>query len=352
MQPEKPYEFTDAVFYFFKVLSRRPGKTLWVGFWNAVLYLVFAGFFVWALLPFYLGIFDLALTGEEPDTGQILSMMSSMAWIGLLTTIGSIVVALMAQGAWLRLLARDEVAGGIPLRFGSDEFRLLGVNILLIVIIFGTYLAGAILVGVAIAIGAAADGGAATILAALLGVAAFLAAIGVLIFLSIRLSAAAALTVLDRKIRISGAWPVTKGIFWWVFLTYLVLALIIAFASSTISSFVQLMFLPMLVPMFTELGQMSGNADPDMVFELFVSTFTSPGVIALFVVAVIISVVGQIFYEGMWHSVGAYLARRHRDLEGTPSEPAVPAAPTPPPAPVAPAANTGDAGGDSGSSPN
>ncbi|MEN0652466.1 MULTISPECIES: hypothetical protein [Hyphobacterium] len=351
MQPDKPYDFTDAVFYFFKVLARRPGRTLWVGLWNALLYIVLGGLLLWAFLPFYLTVFELAQTGADPDPSQIMSMFATMAGAGVLAFFGGIAVALMAQGAWLRLLARDEVAPGIPLRLGSDEFRLLGVNILLIIILMGTYFVGALLVAVPVVIGAAGGGeGAPVAIAVLAGVVGVIALIVAMVFLSIRLSPAPALTVLDRKIRLSGAWPVTKGIFWWVFLTYIVLGLIVAFASSMISSFVQLMFLPILIPVLTEISQQSGNMDPDQAMDMLRAAFTSTGTIALFAVAVVISIVGQIFYEGMWHAVGAYLARRHRGLEGTPLE-AVPAAPTPPPAPVSPPANTGDAGGDSGSSP-
>lgn len=353
MQPEKPYEFTDAVFYLFKVMGRRPAAVLWVVLWNSVLYLILTALLVWALLPFYLNMLDLAMSGHDPEPSEILTMFASIAWVGLLSFFGGIAVLLMAQGSWLRLLARNEVARGIPLRFGADEFRLLGVNFLLwlifVAVTLGVWVVMIILLTTTVVAGGD-DGGAA--LAGLLGVLIFFALLVFSVFLGIRLSSAPALTVLDQGVRFSSAWPVTKGIFWWVFLTYLVLGLIIAIASSVISSFVQLMFFPVILPLMTEITQNPGNTDPDAMMALLRETFTSPGTLTVFGVAMVISVFFQMFYDGAWHSVGAYLARRHRGLEGEPAEPSAPASPTPPPTPVAPAANTGDAGGDSGSSPN
>jgi heme/copper-type cytochrome/quinol oxidase subunit 2 len=61
---------------------------------------------------------------QAADAGRMGFYSAGQGW-------ASSIAALMIQGAWLRLLARDQVVAGLPIRFGADELRLLVVNIVL-----------------------------------------------------------------------------------------------------------------------------------------------------------------------------------------------------------------------------
>lgn len=339
------YDFGQAVFHFFRTFARRPGGTLWVMAWNALVYLVLGALVLWALWPFYQQIFTLALMEQEPGASEVFSMLWSVTGALALMTLGSLVIALMAQGAWLRLLARDEIARGIPLRFGGDEVRLLGVNILFLV--FGTVLymtfvgivAGAVIVTAATNDG---GGGAAGIVAGLAGFLAFLVFIAVGIFLAIKFAPAPALSVLDRRFRFFDAWPATRGIFWWALLSYFVMILIIFAAATVLGTLVQFFFLPAVFPVaaeFIHYAETGTEPTPQEALDALWAGLTHPVAIISIAIGMVMTLVMQTVYEGLWHSVGAYLARRHRGLEGPPATPASP--------PV----KTGDAGGDSGSTP-
>jgi hypothetical protein len=352
------YDFGSALLHFFKVFGRRPGGTLWVALWNGLLYIALISLVIWSLWPFYAQLITAAMEQREPEFEDVFAMMLSISGGVLLAMIGSIVVALMAQGAWLRLLARDEVAPMIPLRFGGDELRLLGVNVVLLILGSVLYMvAVGVVAGVVVAAAAMNEsgGGASAVAGGLAGFALIVAFIALFVFLAIRFAPAPGLTVLDRKFRLFDAWPATRRIFWWALLTYVVMALMVMAMAMVLGSVAQMLFLPAIFPVIGEFASYTqthaGDPSPDEALEMLWSGLTHPVAITFIALGTVVSLVLQTFYEGMWHSIGAYLARRHRGLEGAAGEPSAPAAPAPPPAPVAPAANTGDAGGDSGSSP-
>lgn len=349
MSTPQAYSFSDAVLYFFKVLGRRPGATLWVGLWNGLLYLTIGALIVITLWPFYEQMIALALSDQDPEAADIFAMMAAMSGFMVAAFFGGILMALMAQGAWLRLLARDEVAPLIPLRFGSDELRLLGVNALFLLLAGAAYVVmavGVVVVGLIIAgIGAAGSELGAGIAGGLVAFVFVLALIAATAFVAIRFAPAPALSVLDRKMRFFDAWPVTRGIFWWALLTYIVMGIMVFSAAAVLGSMAQLLYLPAVFPVLAEFVEYSqthsGEPAPQEAFNLLWSGLTHPAAIVFIVLGTAATLMLQVFYEGAWHSVGAYLARRHRGLESEPE--------TVQPSPV-PAPQTGDAGNDSGSS--
>tara|TARA_R110002072_G_scaffold22253_1_gene77838 strand:- start:381 stop:1400 length:1020 start_codon:yes stop_codon:yes gene_type:complete len=334
----QPFEFGDAIGHFFKTMGRRPGGTLWVALWNSILISVVFGAVIWMVAPAYLSVLDTAMTGEEPDASEVWAIMGPFLFVFPLAFFGSIIAALVAQGAWLRLLVRDEIAAGIPLRFGGDELRLLVVNLLYMVLGIAFYIAFVVLVIVMGIAFAGSDGGlAAGATAALIGGTFVLLALVIAVFLGVRLSAAPALTVYDRKIRFFESWGATSRIFWWLLLTYLVMAVIIFAAQSILGTMIQVIFLGAFFPMFMEMSQVSdaGAMEPHVWIDMLRDYLSDPATLGIFAVGIVLSVFLQTFCEALWHSVGAYTAIRHR----TPPAEAPAASPvvTTPPAPEGPA---------------
>jgi len=328
------FDFGEAIGHFFKTLGRRPGAVFWVAFCNAILFSVFTGLILWLIAPGYLNMLDVAMAGGDPTPEDVWELVGPFFAVVPLSFIGGILVALMAQGAWLRLLVRDEVAPGIPFRLGGDEFRLLAVNIVFIVIAIALYiLALGTGIGLAVAVGVSEGGAGAGALAGLGGGLLVIGAIVLAVFLAVRLSAAPALTVLDRRVRVFDAMPATRGIFWWLVLTYIVMAIIIFAAQSVLGTMIQFLFLGAFMPMMFEFVTIAETANPDPAAftDLLREQLSEPGTMVMLGAGLFLSLFLQTLAEGAWHSVGAYTARRHRTSAGDVSPP-VDAADTPPPA--------------------
>jgi hypothetical protein len=108
------------------------------------------------------------------------------------------------------------------LRFGMDEFRLLGLGVMW----FFASLVGGIVLGIVIGIvGAlvAVVSGGSTMTAGLLGFVLVIALFAASMWLYVRLSLIGAVTVLQGRMAISEGWAATRGRFWTLFGTYFVL---------------------------------------------------------------------------------------------------------------------------------
>lgn len=332
----KAFDIGECIFYFFKRFGENPIGVVWIAVCQALVVGALAALAVSLLGPAYMSLFELAMQdasgslSEAEIEQEVLAMMgpflASIPLIGLL----GIVSALMFQGAWLRLLTRGEVAPVIPFRFGGDELRLLGVNLLYIVVGIAAYIGiviAAVVVGlVAAGVFAGSDGsmagGMVTGLIAFLGVLAV--SIIVLVF-CIRLASAPGLTMVDRKVRFFESWTASKGVFWHLALSYLVVAGLILVLTTVLGTLIQLVFLGALMPLVMEFAQMAeGGADlmPEEVFATLQATLGNPGVVVGLVTGLVLGYAMQIVFEGMWHGVGAYNAVRYRaggDIEETDS---------------------------------
>lgn len=310
----RTYDFGSAVFHFFHVAGKQPAAALWIGLWQALL----SGgmvYLVWLTLgDFYIWMFQLAASGAEPDEAEMLARMGGMMAMMPLISIGGVLIALMAQGAWLRLLTRQEIAAVIPFRIGRDELHLFVTNLGLMAIGIAAYFVFSILILVA-AFGAAAafsggsEAGAAMAAGLAVGIGLLVFLI-IAIFIGVRVSAAPALTVLERRIAFP-AWGATKGVFWPVLGSYIVAAIIIFVLSSIIGLIVNFAFLGALWPVlgeFIELAQAGQEPDPDEVLAILGDALSSAGTIAALVAAGLLSVLMRSFLDAIWHGVGAYTA--------------------------------------------
>lgn len=331
---DKPaFNFTSAIFFFFKALGRRPGAVAWIALWQLVLYaLVYVPVFA-LLWPFYAEIFGTIVQGGEPDDALVLQHVAGLIAGVSLAFFGGFFALLLAQAAWLRLLTRDKVAGGIPFRLGFDELRLFGVNFLFFIanVVFWGLLISLIFVPNVVAISSGGETGAViggAAVSALLGVGAVI----VWIILALKFSAAPAMTVHQRKFRFFGSFAATRGITGWLFLVYLV-AIAIYLAGYTVISIVQqIVALLAASDLIGAMSALDGTEDPEVVFSILGEVFTQPGLLAGLGVMILVQLIFQLLFEAFWHGPGAYAALRHVDDPLARSD-----------APAAPADSVGDA---------
>ena len=199
------FDFANALFHFFIVFSRRPLSILWLAFWAIAIYVIVFAAMIGIFWPFIDLVLEAERKGVDPDEQEVLAMLGSILLGGSFAVIGSILVAVSIQGAWLRLLAKDEVKSIIPLRLGGDELRLFVVNIAFVLF----WIAGGL--GVAIIFTLSnlffelfGDGGIGTVVSALGNTVLVAALIAITFILMLRFAAAPALTVLRGRIDIFG----------------------------------------------------------------------------------------------------------------------------------------------------
>lgn len=216
----------------------------------------------------------------------------------LITVTVGILFWVMFEGAIQRRYVRNE---GFRIKLGGDEGRLFVVGLVWLLFLIAAYFAFAIFVGIFTFIGAMID----PVLGGIMAFLSTLTALGVWIYLAVRLSAASALTVRDRQIRFPSSMKVTKGRFWTLFGAFLILSLIVV-AVYVVG------FILLFTVIFTGIG--IDFSDPQSWAVAF-SSFESP--VTLFVM----SAIGAVF-QGItmfaWAGPGALAAKVDPRLGGGP----------------------------------
>ena len=332
---KQPYDFLSATFHFFQVFGRHPMGALWIAFWQMLLICAITVGILAAFWP----LLNLMAEAETANDAMVMSaLLQSAGWFSFLT-IAMVLVALAAQGAWLRLLTRGVISPVFPFRLWADELRLFGVNFVFIAFwtvgylaFFIAFVAGAALLG-------GVDGFGGVAVGALLGTVFVLVAVVLLIMVCLRFAAAPALTVHDRRFRLFGAVRASSGVAGMMFLSYLTL-IAVGIAGAVLVSMIQqvaLLFAASdLVGVLMALDG-TGNADPSEVLVLLGETLTSPMGMALIAIVIVTQFLFQIAFEGLWHGVGAYVARRHGESQAPQTQAPTPDAEAPSEAAPAPA---------------
>lgn len=179
----------------------------------------------WPVYEVYIRIFTEG--GDIESHARELEQASNSTMLqGLLLAPLGLFVWLMFEGANQRRYMRGE---GFGLRIGADEGRIFVVGLMWIAFFIGAYigLVFAILIPVFIGLAMGESGIA---LAILLGVLMFFGYMLLVLWLAARLSAAASLTVRDRRIRFFESWRITRGKGWTILGAWIVLLLIIMVA--------------------------------------------------------------------------------------------------------------------------
>ncbi len=326
------YDFVQSTFRFFIVLGQRPGEVIRLAVWQILLYAALVGLIFAAYWPLFTILITAAAEGSEPSEQAVLASLGAI-WLGAsISLVGGVLLALMIQAAWLRLLTHGRTKRGIPVRLGADEARLFGVNLVFVIFNAVGWGVAALVVSVLTAgavIGAEYDPAAVLVASPLIAIA-FLLALLAAVFLMLRFAAAPAMTVNTGRFALFGSFGATRRIWGWMLLSYLgVIAM--AMLGATIVSIVQTVA---FLFAFSDLIGMAGALEAMDPGDVFTEVATNPFVLAALFVSFLLQILFQVFIDGAWHGVGAYAALRHSGQ-----------APTDAPI-TAPAASVGDAPGE------
>lgn len=219
MQP-LPFEFGNALFHIFR--TGGPKGFIWkfalsYGVGGTLLYLIL----FWSWMP----LFSVMMSPELYDDPNMMNdaMMGQIGRILVgyaFALVGGLVLWAAFEAASQRRYMRGE---GFNLRLGADEGRLLVVALAFFGLFLASYVFFAVLMAVVMGIvlaSAGSDGGG---FAALLMFPLMLAYFAAFLILAVRFSPAAALTIRDRKIRITSAWRVSRGKAWTIFGSWVLL---------------------------------------------------------------------------------------------------------------------------------
>lgn len=303
------YDLVQSTFRFFIVLGERPGEVVRLAVWQILLYAVLVAVVIACYWPLLTLVITSAVQGVEPSDQAVLASLGAI-WLGAsVSVIGGIAVALMVQGAWLRLLTHGRTQPGFPMRLGGDEGRLFGVNLVFIVfnvIGWGVVTAMLSLLTAGAAIGADHDPAALLVMSPL--IASILMAVALIaIFVMLRFAAAPAMTVNERRFVLFDSFAATRGVWGWMLLSYLgVIA--IAIVAGLVLGILQMLPASFAIGYLAGLGSSLETMSPGEVISALAS---SPFFIISFMFALLLQIVFRIFLDGAWHGVGAYVAMRH-----------------------------------------
>lgn len=316
------FELGDAVFFFFKRVGEQPLSALWLMLWHVALVGAFmAGVFAW-IWPPVSGLITLGINNPNPSEAEVFALLGPffMGIAGVM--LGALLLVMLVYPMWLRFLARDEVAMLIPIRFGSDEFRFLGVALLLIVFGFLVDLVLNIVGGIAGvgALGTALLFDDPMFLVAgtgMFGGLFFLLWIAGRLFVWIRLSPALALSFIDRRFRFFESWDATRPYGWQMLFALVLAFLLVMVMMIPFIAVFMFFFFGSILPIVIELENANFASDAEA-FQAVTAAFTDANLLVPGGIALAVLIALDLVADGVMHGVSIYVARLHRS--GTPDE--------------------------------
>jgi hypothetical protein len=251
--------------------------------------IVLQGISIYLMAPIYGAAFN-PIVMEDPDMMDqvMLENIGRVALGYLVSFVFGILMWIMFEAASQRRYMR---ADGFSLKLGGDEGRLVVVGLFWFGLLILLYIGMFILLMIPMLIGAAA-GGDGAMAAGAVAVIVMLAYMVFAIWVAVRFSPAAAMTIRDRKIRFGSAWRVTKGKVWTLIGSWLVLALIMMVVMMVLYMVFAVTAVMSLMPVLQ-----SGSDDPAEI----IAAFTTPGFI---IPAIIFGLVYMGLAGAMMHVFG------------------------------------------------
>lgn len=282
------FSFGNAIGHFQK--TGGPKGFLWkFALAYALCAIVVQGLSMFLMAPIYAAAFN-PIVMEDPDVMDqvMLENMGRVAIGYLVAFVAGILLWIMFEAASQRRYMRAE---GFSLKLSGDEGRLLVVGLFWIGLMIALYIAFFLLMLIPISLGLAmgSDG---AVITALVTVVIFVAYFVLAIWVMVRFSPAAALTVRDRKIRFGSAWRVTKGKVWTLIGSWLVLGLIMMVVMMVLYMVFAVTAVMSLMPVMQ-----SGSNDPAEI----IAAFAAPGFI---IPAIIFGLVYMGLAGAMMHVFG------------------------------------------------
>ena len=302
------FSFGNAISHYSK--TGGPGGFLWkFALVFALVTCVMQGLGLWLQWPIYevyIRIFTEGGGDIEPYLDDLTRAANQTTLRSLVMMPLGILVWMAFEGANQRRYMRGE---GFRLRIGADEGRLFVVGLIWIALFIGLYIGMIFAIIIPVIMGAVMgeDG---------IGLALVVGAVfvtGYLLFMlwiSARLSAAAALTVRDQQIRFFESWKVTKGKGWTIVGAWIVLMLImmlIYIVLYIVAAALGFALIAAQVPDFTD-----GNVVESQVMSAVTSpAFWGPMLLVLFSFLVV-----QALFQHIISGPAALAARTDADWAG------------------------------------
>jgi hypothetical protein len=198
------FSVQDVAFGGFADVRAHP-RALWI--WTP---LAFAASIVLQIVSFGFAAPGLESQVLDQDPGQAIAMVQKLLPTELAVAAVSMVITAIAQTAMIRMVIRPSEDRLGYVRLGRDELRQFALALFAFAVITGVYLVAALAFLLVVG-GLAAMAGAPTLLAIVLALTATLC---VVVFVSVRLSLAPALTFDRGRIDLFGSWALTRSRFW------------------------------------------------------------------------------------------------------------------------------------------
>ena len=209
----------------FRLVRERPAAVLVWG----LIYMLAVIAMTFAMRPLMLS--QMQAIGGDPQAAlaNFGSMMGRIALFGLIFILIYAVLFAAAQ----RAILQPEREGFFYLRLGMDELRQLALSIIFIIGFYVALVVVMVLLGLLVGVIGAATGSFA--FAAVLMVVEFVAMFVLAIWFCTRFALAFPLTLLRGKIIIGESWRITRGRFWPLFASFLVVFLILILMIAIVS---------------------------------------------------------------------------------------------------------------------
>ncbi len=293
------FSASEAAFEGFRVIRREP-KTAVV--WAAFLLVATVGTML-LLFPFLRTM--AASFGLTPGTTRTaaagLALMGEVGRLYLVIIPIYLIITSVFTAAVYRAVLRPEDKGFGRLELGGDELRLAGLFILMGLLFFALSIV-ITLVGSMLAVGVSMALKSSSATAVIAVGVVYLLVLLCFLWFSVRLSFAAPMTFIERRIRLFGSWKQTKGRFWPLFGCYL-----LAFVFVLLIGLVDLAVIGVFAVGIN--GGSLTNAATSMIhpdYSSYASLFTPLYIVRL--------LVGAVFGLFMWTVMVAAPAAAYREI--------------------------------------